>query len=855
MSSTVSDRPIIHLLPNAHIDPVWLWDWREGLNEGLGTVKAVLDLMDEFPQLTFLRGEAAIYEHIEKTDAKLFDRIVGKVAEGRWDVVGGTYIQPDTNLTSTEVLCRQFEYGMAYFQKRFGKKPRIAWLADSFGHSEGLPNIFTAFGIEGFAFTRPPKQVFPLACPAFRWQGTSKAEVLCYRPHWRSYATNRDNIAEALNDTLSGKESITLRNRGTLIGLGNHGGGPTRAHIRQVIEWQEAHPEVEVRFSTLHGFFEALKTEIEESGTKVPVVKEELGFCLRGCYSSVQKFKTSYREAESLVTQAEATRAAVAATLATYGKNGHHSTSNTLAESWRTLLFNCFHDILPGSSIERAMDEQLDWVGQAKQGARSIHFTALNKLAGQVDCRVPAPHKEDAPCDVPMLVWNSQAHPFDGYVELEVSPDHRPLWLYEHRPEDVPVVVHDGEGRPLVFQKIATEHSCFPQLPARIRVLVRLKIAAFGWTVVRIGLRDKKPAAKTLAQACAAKAGRKEKTITGSGWSITARDSGQLKIQRGGISFPSEKPIRIELFEDIWGAWGGMNEEPDSFILKNKTEGWRITRSEVLEKGPLRSRLWTRWEGKRSWIELTFSVSRGMPWVDVQARLLLNERSKRLKLVLPCEGAVTSDVAGGTTRRKAQGHLPVGRWIKRSGGMGFASAALSDMDFTDKEVRITLARATRLGNDVPTAEEESPWLPATDLGELKFSFRLFGPGIDPDRVAEGLMAAPITQLVPATSGDLPPSGSLGELSPENFQLLSLQSLPEGGWKVRIQNRGTATKEAAFRLGPHSWKLSRLRPQEIATWELHPQEPSMPSRETRQQRLATINTGNNGKAAGLPAIRR
>ena len=123
----MSKKTILHLIPNAHLDPVWLWDWREGLNEGLTTIRTILDLMEEFPALTFMRGESVIYEHIQKTDPSTFDRIRERIEEGRWDVVGGTVIQPDTNLASTEVLCRQYERGLGYFEKNLGVRPTIAW--------------------------------------------------------------------------------------------------------------------------------------------------------------------------------------------------------------------------------------------------------------------------------------------------------------------------------------------------------------------------------------------------------------------------------------------------------------------------------------------------------------------------------------------------------------------------------------------------------------------------------------------------------------------------------------------------------------------------------------------------------
>ena len=180
-------KKVIHLLPNAHLDPVWLWDWREGLGEGQTTVRTVLDLMEEFPELTFFRGESAIYEHIEKVDPATFRRIGQMVDSGRWDVVGGTYIQPDSNLVSTEVLCRQFEVGLKYFSERFGRAPRVAWQADSFGHTPGWPDVLSSFGMEGFAFTRPQRAQFPMESPAFWWQGGSGAKILCYRQHWLWY--------------------------------------------------------------------------------------------------------------------------------------------------------------------------------------------------------------------------------------------------------------------------------------------------------------------------------------------------------------------------------------------------------------------------------------------------------------------------------------------------------------------------------------------------------------------------------------------------------------------------------------------------------------------------------------------
>ncbi|MFH1498450.1 MAG: hypothetical protein ABII82_11545, partial [Verrucomicrobiota bacterium] len=121
--AVVAERKVglaLHLIGSAHLDPVWLWDWREGMNEGIATCRAMADLLEEFPEFRFIRGEAAIYAHVERHAPALFERIGGLVAEGRWDVVGGNWIQPDTNLPCTEALLRQFSRGKGYFRKKFG---------------------------------------------------------------------------------------------------------------------------------------------------------------------------------------------------------------------------------------------------------------------------------------------------------------------------------------------------------------------------------------------------------------------------------------------------------------------------------------------------------------------------------------------------------------------------------------------------------------------------------------------------------------------------------------------------------------------------------------------------------------
>ncbi|MBN8712017.1 MAG: hypothetical protein BGO12_09370 [Verrucomicrobia bacterium 61-8] len=803
---TNPDQLTLHLLPNAHLDPVWLWDWREGLSEGITTIKTVLELMDEFPELTFLRGEAVIYQHLQKQAPKMFDQVLERIAEGRWDVVGGTHVQPDSNLCSAETLCRHFETSLAWFEREVGVRPSIAWQADSFGHSAGWPNVLSSFGMEGFCFSRPQRAQFPMESPAFWWSSDHADRLLCYRQHWPWYCSERSNISEVLDTTLQGAIAQSFRHAGALIGLGNHGGGPTRQHLSEIEAWRRRHPEVKVKFSTLTGFFRSLR---EDAATAVaPVVRGELGFCLRGCYSSVQKFKAVYRKAENLVREAEVAQSALLPT----GGDGR------LDEAWDSVLFNSFHDILPGTSIERAMDDQMHWTGLALFHAQRARFEALNGLASRVDTRVPRPSAKDAPADVPLLIWNPLPYEVSGPVEIEAALDYRPLWQYHHRPEDVPFTLRDPGGRTIPFQEIATEHGSMIDVAWRKRVVARLTVPALGWKVVRLGLAKTKPVFRKRASDCSARGGLSPR-IGNDLWDVRV-DAGkqQLVVKRGGKVFLNG-PLRLLTVEDPFGSWGGMNEEEESFQLNTIRENWVLQQHSILENGPERSRLWTRWSGGNSWVELTFDVCRDQDCLTLNGRLLWNERSARLVLAIPSVGPATCDVPASIVERETPGQVPTGRWWQRrntrGATVGLASDVLRDTSFQKGETRLTLARATRYANDVPTAPDEKPWVAVTDCGELKFRLALFGDGVDPDSVADFLDHPPTVLPVTPSPGDLPESGSFGCLQPSGVQLLALRKTGPS-FSLRVQNRTGRDCDAYFQNGQARYPLGRLAPGQIVT---------------------------------------
>lgn len=805
----------LHLIANAHLDPVWLWDRHEGLNQGIATCRTMLDLLDEDPDFKFIRGEAAIYEHIERFDPKAFARIAAYVDSGRWEIVGGTYIQPDTNLPATETMARHFLRGQRYFESRFGKAPRIAWAADSFGHSAGLPEVLAAAGVEGYAFSRPSHGQLPLDSTAFWWEAASGAKVLGYRVPVGWYGTERDEVLGRLDGTLAAAAEGKLENIGVFYGVGNHGGGPTRRQLADIRAWTAAHPEVTVLHSGLHRLFDALRGEAERGGDGfLPTLRGELNFCLRGCYVSAARVKYPYRRLEAGLLRAERTDAVIGAALGI--------PTADLSEPWDAVLLNSFHDILTGTCSERAMDDQVAQIGGAVFAAQTVEAAALIRLADQIDTQVALP-AEDHPSAVPFIVWNPYPTEYRGTVELETCLDFRPLFDYSGRPDEVPLEVTGGLDRSLLpFQRIAHESDFFTHAAIRTRGLVPVTLPPLGWSVVTLGyVEGARPApALTEPVATAPTPGTLDNGI----YSVTASigESG-IQIFRSGSSLFGEDGLTAVTFEDTWGPWGGLVEETDSLDISTVREVWKITAVKTMEDGPVRASLWVRLEAGSSRLDFTISLSRGRDAVDVFARVFWNERAARLKLVMPAGDRAEFEIPGGSIERGPEREVPGGRWVRILGPVqtvGFASDTLYGFDCKDGALRASVVRSSRYASDRPLGPAEDPERPPIDCGEMKFRFLLTGDSANLPQLSRVLESPVVALQVPVGPGPMPRVGSLAALTPATLQLLALKPAEDRtGWIVRVQEITGVACEAALTWLGEPLTLGSVEPHEIASWKI------------------------------------
>ena len=640
-----------------------------------------------------------------------------------------------------------------------------------------------------------------------------------HHPASGSYTHERHDLPILLDRLLLHAQDLPYRNVACFMGLGNHGGHPTRRHIAEVARWGTEHPEAELVFSTLTRFGDALRAESQASPEELfPVHSAEINFAPRGIYAANARFKFAYRKVEAALQRADRLATAVSAATGSAPPN--------LREPWEALLFNTFHDILPGSSIERVFDEQLDWLGSAAHAVRKTEQQAIQALVARVDTRVRPP-AADMPSGVPILAFNPHPWPYTGELELEANLDYRPIWKYASCPDELPAAVRDPQQGLLPYQFIETENIYVPRINFRKRLVVPVEIPALGWKLLEYAYDEQ--AVKTPIQSAVSAQGS---SIQNGTWQVSARVGEEgVTILRAGQPLFSDLGLQALTVEDPWGPWGDFEDSPASLSLTEVRQVWKVTRAEVTESGPLRACLRVRLEAGRSRLDLAFSLFHNRDAVDVRARVLWDERCARLKLAFP--GHFTSAayaVMGGSVERPSCGEVPGGRWARLRGGLlpfGFASDGLYGFNLTPAGVfQATIARASRYTHEGQAQLDEYPWYPVMDCGELRFRFLLAaGPdGLENlERLADELEQPPLAVQVSPAQGSWAPSGSLASLAPNTLQLLTLKPAEnQDGWILRLQSHDPAPVTPRWTWQGQEMSLATLQPHQIATYLFRPE---------------------------------
>ncbi len=333
----------VRAVGNSHIDMAWLWPWSETTMVVHDTFTTALQLMNEYPDYLYAHSSAQTYAWMEEKYPDIFDEIKKRVAEGRWEIVGGMWVEPDLNMPDGESQVRQLLLGKRYFKEKFGKDVRIGWNPDSFGYNWQLPQIYKKSGIDYFVTQKiawNDTTQFPYKL--FWWQSPDGSKVLTYFPH--DYVNTMDPVKIARDTADLMPRVPNLDTIMHLYGIGDHGGGPTRFMLDEGKKWMNpAQPFPKVIFSTAQGFFDDVDKEMPR--LNLPTWNSELYLQYhRGVFTSQSETKRHNRQSEELLLNAEKFASLAFLTGADYP-------SDQLTYAWKKVLFNQFHDVAAGSGI------------------------------------------------------------------------------------------------------------------------------------------------------------------------------------------------------------------------------------------------------------------------------------------------------------------------------------------------------------------------------------------------------------------------------------------------------------------------------------------------------------------------
>ncbi len=718
-------RPLLqtatfHLTGNSHIDAAWLWPWTETVDVVKRTFGTAAQLMSEYPTYTYTQSAAVYNQWMADKYPALNTQIKQRVQEGRWELVGGMWLEPDLNMPDGESLVRQILIGQQTFQKLYGKTTRIGWNPDSFGYNWQLPQIYKRSGIDYFVTQKMTwNDTNQLPLKLFWWQSPDGSKVLAYFPH--DYANDNVNPIRLSRDFLQARD----RNPGTttmmdLFGVGDHGGGPTRSMLDEGLDWmQPGRIDAHEEFGTAQPFFTKVEQQIAPDSptwdyrtlasgntalptppvgqVSIPTWKSELYFEYhRGVFTTQANHKRNMRDSEEWVLNAEKY-----ASLAWLSGDVYPATR--LTDAWKHVLFNQFHDLAAGSGIGVIYREAQKDYDQVRWSTNEITTGALNSIDAQIDTRVKN--------GVPVIVTNPLAEQRGGQVEVHVqfpSGDVNELSVQD---------VDGHESASEVIDRSPATHS------ATLLVSVD-HVPSMGYKVLNVRQKTPKFDTDLISKGTTLENSHLRVVIdpqTGCITSLVDKQTGFDSIASGGCG------NELQAFKDTPKDYDAWNVDPGTFDVAPTT--LRTADSVTMtEAGPLRSvvRVSRHWQSSTFTQDLVLFANADQ--VEVRNDIDWHETHVLLKAAFPL--AATSDMATfeipyGTIQRpttrnnsveKAQFEVPAMRWADLGDGRhGFSLINNSKYgyDAVGNQLRLTLLRS-------PVWPD-----PDADRGRHQFTYALY----------------------------------------------------------------------------------------------------------------------------------
>lgn len=836
----------VHLIANSHLDPMYMWQWEEGIAEAVSTFRSAVALCEDNRTYVFNHNEALLYDWIRRLDPDLFARIQRMVQAGRWHIMGGWFVQPDCNLPCGESFVRQMVSGLSFFEKHFGVRPHTAVNLDSFGHTRGLVQILQKTGFSAYLFCRPgvgARCVLP--SDDFVWVGFDGSEVLGHRSaeHYNSeFGEAGDKLAKWLTTSRPSGPSLFL------WGVGNHGGGPSRKDVANLNRLIAEHGEGEIRHSTPDAFFQ----DLDRTRTHLPRISADLNPVAEGCYTTLARVKQKHRMLENELFSAEK----MVSCCALQGLMDYPS--EVLRDALEDLMLAQFHDSLAGSMIREAEQDTLRTLEHGLEITARLKFQAFHALsAGQ---------PKVAPCGSVFLAFNPHPFPVLGRLECEcgLPPDRKSLGELDRQGGGTgvgftwPTLTCAGKRIPCQLEK---EH-CHKPWDWRKRVVFEVELPPFSMSHVACAYQlvptQPKPTLKPSPEGLRLRTERIEVLIN--------TQTGLMDMLRiDGHDYLCGNAFRPMLVEDRydaygWGA-GSFPKEIGEFTLMTPEQVRDYTGFEdglaeairVIEEGEVRTVIEVLMQNGHSAIRMRYAIPARGTEFELEMLVLWSEKARMLKLSVPTTlrtARFEAQTAYGAQALEADGgehcvHKWAGLFDPTEGrAFTWCNEGVYGCDCRDGELRISLLRATLyLGSDF-NADCPPPKNRAyqrIDQGEHTFRF-WFNAGdavarrdaIDREALTHNEKPC-VFSLCPSGEGTLPQP--LAVLEDEVLQLTAFKKAETGDdYILRVFEPTGKTRHGRLRLPVVGLEQAlELGPFEVQTWRL--------DLRTRTLRKQTMDEGD------------
>ena len=650
----------LHWVGHAHLDLAWLWPVADTWQAAERTFRSALQLMDRDPELHFAHSTPALYAWMERYRPDLFARIQDASRQGRWEPINGPWVETDCVLVSAASLWRQFQLGQEASRRQFPEwRHDLAWLPDSFGFGAGLPAVAQATGVRWFCTHKlawNASNSFPHRL--FRWRSRGDGQVLALM--LPGIGTDADPVAMQQEQRCF-EQATGVDQALWLPGVGDHGGGPTQEMLDQLQLWDRHPQSVSRRGGTVRGYLQGL----EPCTASMPIWRDELYLELhRGCATSRPDQKRHNRTLERLLREADLVEALGAEAMP--------------CRDWPTLLFQQFHDILPGTSIPEVFDQaEFQWRRARRQAATARTEGLRCLLDGKAFSAAPA-HAGVEP-----WAWCG-LQPLQRWSPLLKLPSGD--WRCQGR--DLPVQQAAGGG---VWVQL-------PEAAGIVALPLERRIDAIPGCPASAAIRH--PIwVETLAE---------QHWRFGNGClAVEVDERGLIRLQDAQGVDQLSAPVQIKRYQDhgeFWDAWdlaGDYPQHPLPLPLR-----WKV---EMQEGGPLLARVVLRGSFGDSTLRMDLILRADTPWLELQLTLDWHQTHELLRMVCPLAAPAVrwaADTSGGVLERpaaattpgeQARWEVPVISWMASEasapgGGLGLLLDGPQGADAGPQHLGVSLLR-------------------------------------------------------------------------------------------------------------------------------------------------------------------